>query len=133
VGPYFNHYAKRLLEGEAMFLVFPKSMMIPEILEHLEAPDFDDWLTATLIEKGSQQLSGDMGFNGNHLSAIGMADLWMLEVAQRTGRVWRGKFQVAFAKTDSEQPDSARLMEQEAGEVHFAFDTTSAEITFSPT
>jgi hypothetical protein len=116
-----------------MFLVFPKSMMVPEILEHLEAPDFDDWLTATLIEKGSQQLSRDMGFNGNHLSAIGMADLWMLEVAQRTGRVWRGKFQFTFAKTDSEQPDSARLMEQEAGEVHFAFDTTSAEITFSPT
>ena len=116
-----------------MFLVFPKSMMIPEILEHLEAPDFDDWLTATLIEKGSQELPGDMGFNGNHLSPMGMADLWMLEVAQRAGRVWKGKFQVTFAKTNGQQPDSVRLMEQEAGEVHFAFDVTSAEITFSRT
>jgi hypothetical protein len=116
-----------------MFLVFSKSIVIPEILEHLEDADFEDWLTATLIEKASRQFSGNPAPNGAHMFPRGMADLWMLEVAQRTGRVWRGKFQVTFAKTNGEQSDGARLLEQDVGEVHFALDVTSATITFSPT
>jgi hypothetical protein len=115
-----------------MFLVFSKSIVIPEILEHLEDADFEDWLTATLIEKASRQFSGNPASNGAQMFPRGMADLWMLEVAQRTGRIWRGKFQVTFAKTNGEQSDGARLMEQEVGEVHFALDVRSARITFSP-
>lgn len=115
-----------------MFLIFSESIVIPEILEHLQDADFEDWLTATLIEKASRQFSGNPASNGVHMFARGMADLWMLEVAQRAGSVWRGKFQVTFARTNAEQSDGARSMEQEVGEVHFALDVRSARITFSP-
>jgi hypothetical protein len=113
-----------------MFLVFPRSIIIPEILEHLEDADFEDWLTAALIENANQQL-GDQVFNGAHPRPSGIADLWMLEIEERTGKVWKGKFQVEFAKENGEHSDDARLMEQRSGEVLFALNTKSAEITFN--
>ncbi|HZC34603.1 MAG TPA: hypothetical protein VE242_03260 [Chthoniobacterales bacterium] len=115
-----------------MFLVFPQSIIIPEILEHLEDTDFEDWLTATLIESANQQLSRNGGSNGAHSSPGGIADLWMLEVAERDGNVWKGKFQVEFIEENGESSEDARLTGQEPGEVLFALNTKNAEITFKP-
>jgi hypothetical protein len=114
-----------------MFLVFPRSIIIPEILEHVEDSYFEDWLTAALIENANQQLSADLGANGSHLPPSGIADLWMLEIAERAGKVWKGKFQVEFTKENGEHSDDVRLMEQRSGEVLFALDIKSAEITFN--
>jgi hypothetical protein len=49
-----------------MFLIFPRSMMIPEILEHLEDSDFEDWLTAALIENATSGSIPDQRANGTH-------------------------------------------------------------------
>jgi hypothetical protein len=112
-----------------MFLILPRSMVIPEILEHLEEPDLEDWLTASLIENANQLPTGDLRANGNHSSPGGIADIWMLEIAERTGKVWRGKFQVAFAKGNGEQSRDVNLAEHRSGELLFALDTESAEVT----
>jgi hypothetical protein len=115
-----------------MLLIFPRSMIIPEILEHLEDPDFEDWLTAALIENANQQPAGDLRANGTHSSPSRIGDLWMLEIAKRTGKIWRGKFQVEFNKENDEHSPDLRLSEDRSGEVLFALNTDSAEITFNP-
>jgi hypothetical protein len=107
-------------------------MVIPEVLEHLEDTDFEDWLTAALIESSNQQPAEDLRGNGTHSSPSGIDDLWMLEIAKRTGKVWRGKFQVEFTQENGEHSDDIGLSEQRSGEVLFALDTESAEITFNP-
>jgi hypothetical protein len=106
-------------------------MIIPEVLEHLEDPDFEDWLTAALIENSSQQPAEDLRANGTHPSPSGIDDLWMLEIAKRTGKIWRGKFQVEFTQENGERSDDAGWREQRSGEVLFALNTESAEITFN--
>jgi hypothetical protein len=112
-----------------MFLILPRSMTIPEILEHLEDADLEDWLTAALIENANQPPAGDLRANANHSSPGGIADLWMLEIAERTGKVWRGKFQVEFAKENGEHSHDVNLVEHRSGELLFALDTESAEVT----
>jgi hypothetical protein len=119
---------KGLYEGATMFLIFPRSMIIPEILEHLEDADFEDWLTAVLIENAKPP-AGDLRPNGTHSSPGPIADLWMLEIAERTGKVWRGKFQVQFAKENGEHSQDVNLAEHRSGELLFALDTESAEVT----
>jgi len=113
-----------------MFLLFPRSMIIPEILEHLEDADFEEWFTAALIENANQSPAGTLRANGTHLSPGGIADLWMLEIAKRTGKVWRGKCQVEFARENGGHSHDANLMEHRSGELFFALDTESAEVTF---
>lgn len=54
-----------------MYLIFPESMVIPEVAERREDDDFEDWLTAALIESASQQ-----HLNGVEASARGVTDLW---------------------------------------------------------
>lgn len=115
-----------------MFLIFPRSMIIPEILEHLEKPDFEDWLTAGLIENATPEALPDLRTNGAHSSPSGIADLWMLEVTERTGKIWKGKFQVEFSETIGEHPYDVHLIENPSAEFLFALDTESAEITFTP-
>jgi hypothetical protein len=115
-----------------MFLIFPRSMVIPEILEHLRDDDFEDWLTAALIENANQQPAGGQRANDTHLSPTGFADLWMLEIAKRTGKVWRGKFQVEPNRDNGEHSHDVHMSKHRSGEVLFALDTESAEITFNP-
>ena len=115
-----------------MFLIFPRSMIIPEILEHLEKTDFEDWLTAALIENATPEPLPDLRANGTHSSPAGIADLWMLEITERTGKIWKGKFQVEFAEEDGEHSSEVQLMENASAEFLFALDTESAEITFNP-
>jgi hypothetical protein len=119
-------------EGEAMFLILPRSMIIPEILEHLEKTDFEDWLTAALIENATPESLPDLRANGIHSSPAGIADLWMLEITERTGKIWKGKFQVEFTGKDSEDSYDVQLMENPSAEFLFALDTASAEIIFNP-
>ena len=115
-----------------MFLIFPRSMIIPEILEHLEKTDFEDWLTAALIENATPEPLSDLRANDTHSSPVGIADLWMLEITERTGKIWKGKFQVEFSEKDGEHSHEVQMMENASAEFVFALDTESAEITFNP-
>jgi hypothetical protein len=114
-----------------MFLIFPRSMMIPEILEHLEDSDFEDWLTAALIENATSGSIPDQRANGTHSPPRGIADLWMLEITERTAKVWRGKFQVEFTEERADRSYDVDLMENRSAEFLFDLDTQSAEITFN--
>jgi len=114
-----------------MFLIFPLSMVIPEILEHLEDSDFEDWLTAALIENATPEPLQDLRANGTHSSPSGVADLWMLEITERTGKIWRGKFQVQFTEERGEHSYDVHLMGNASAEFLFDLDTESAEITFN--
>ena len=75
-----------------MFLLFPESIMIPEMIERLRDSDFEDWLTAALIDSANQQSASEPSPSDQQLSRSGVTDLWMLEIAERTGNVWRGQF-----------------------------------------
>jgi hypothetical protein len=114
-----------------MFLIFHRSMIIPEILEHLEDTDFEDWLTAALIENASQQPLADLRANGTKSTPRGIADLWMLEITERTGKVWRGNFQVELTEEPGEHSNDLDLVESQSRKLLFALDTESAEITFN--
>jgi hypothetical protein len=113
-----------------MFLIFPRFMIIPEILEHLKEGDFEDWLTAALIENATPEPLQDLPANDTHSSPDGIADLWMLEITERTGKIWRGKFQVEFTGERGEHSCAVRLIENRSAELLFDLDTESAEITF---
>jgi hypothetical protein len=114
-----------------MFLIFPHSMIIPEALERLEDSNFEDWLTAAVIEKASQPPPEEQRRNGSHSLANGITDLWMLEIAERTGKIWTGKFQVEL--NGKEREDLQETSPEPLGnELSFELDTQTAEITFQP-
>ena len=113
-----------------MFLIFPRSVIIPEALQCLEDANFEDWLTAALIETAKQPSSKDPYARGTERRASGVTDLWMLEMAERTGEVWAGKFQVAL--TNGDQPSIENWTEQRSGELSFSLDTRTVVITFQP-
>ena len=107
-----------------MYLILPESMVIPEVAGRREDDDFEDWLTAALIENASQQ-----HLNGVEASARRVTDLWMLEIAERTGKVWRGRFQVEFNKEDEESPENDSRPERV---IYFSLDTNTGEMRFTP-
>ena len=113
-----------------MFLVLPQSMVIPEALERLEDDNFGEWLIAALIEAASQPAVQDQFFYNAHQQATGITDLWMLEIAERRGKVWTGKFQVQINGGEEERPEADNLIELPVEELSFAFNTTTAEIAF---
>ena len=115
-----------------MYLTFPPSMIIPEALERLEDPNFEDWLTAALIESASQAPSEQLGTNGSHYLERDITDLWMLEIAERNGKIWKGKLQVELNGRNGTQPHTDSLMDHRSGELSFALDTRTAKITFHP-
>lgn len=102
-------------------------MVIPEVAERREDDDFEDWLTAALIENASQQ-----HLNGVEASARGVTDLWMLEIGERTGKVWRGRFHVEFHQEDEQPPENAITQEQGTGVFSFCLDTHTGEMSFDP-
>jgi hypothetical protein len=110
-----------------MYLIFPESMVIPEVAERREDDDFEDWLTAALIESASQQ-----HLNGVEASARGVTDLWILEIGERTGKVWRGRFQVEFNQEDEQLPEDASTQEQGTRVISFCLDTHTGEMSFDP-
>ena len=107
-----------------MYLMFSESMMIPEIAERREDDDFEDWLVAELIDSTNQEQ-----VNGIEPSARGITDLWMLEIAERTGKVWKGRFHVEFNKEDEESPENDSGPEQL---ISFSLDTNTGEMRFTP-
>jgi hypothetical protein len=113
-----------------MFLVLPQSMVIPEALERLEDANFEDWLTAAVIDAANQPGVEAPASNQVHPQATGITDLWMLEIAERRDKVWTGKFQVQITGSEEERPEPGNLMEAPAEELSFAFNTATAEITF---
>jgi hypothetical protein len=110
-----------------MYLIFPESMVIPEVAERREDDDFEDWLTAALIENANQQ-----HLNGIEASARGITDLWMLEIGERTGKVWRGRFQVGFNQEDEQLPKNGSTLEQRIGLISFCLDTDTGKLSFDP-
>jgi hypothetical protein len=59
----------------------------------LEDPNFEEWLTAALIESASRAPSVQLGADRTQYFARGITDLWVLEIAERNGEIWTGKFQ----------------------------------------
>lgn len=109
-----------------MYLIFPESIIIPEVSNRREDYDFEDWLTAALIENANQD-----GLNGNASSARGITDLWMLEIAERTGRVWRGNFHVEFDQGEEQTLRKATMPEPGNGVLSFSLDTATGEMTIT--
>ena len=109
-----------------MYLILPESMIIPEVINRREDNNFEDWLTASLIEHTNQQ-----GENDDKLSSQGFTDLWMLEITQRTGRIWSGNFQVGSSVEEGDGSRSAWMPEDGAGVLTFFLDTDTGEMRFS--
>jgi hypothetical protein len=107
-----------------MNLIFPDSMIIPELADRREDDDFEDWLVAELIETANHEHLNDI-----EPSARGITDLWMLEIAERTGKVWRGRFHVEFNKEDEESPENDSRPERV---IYFSLDTNTGEMRFAP-
>jgi hypothetical protein len=111
-----------------MFLLFPESIMIPEMIERLRDTDFEDWLTAALIESASQQSQSEQGSKKQPLSRSGVTDLWMLEIADRTGNVWRGSFHVEFEGDGKGEGQGVSLEEPQGELMSFAINTDTGEV-----
>jgi hypothetical protein len=109
-----------------MYLIFPESITIPEVSNRREDYDFEDWLTAALIENANQD-----GLNGHASSARGITDLWMLEIAERNGRVWRGNFHVEFDQGEEQASKQASMPEPGGGVLSFSLDTATGEMTIT--
>jgi hypothetical protein len=109
-----------------MYLIFPESMIIPEVSNRREDYDFEDWLTAALIENANQD-----GLNGNASSARGITDLWMVEIAERKGRVWRGNFHVEFDQGEEQTAKQVSLPDPGDGVLSFSLDTATGEMTIT--
>jgi hypothetical protein len=112
-----------------MQLMFPRSMVIPEALQRLDDANFEDWLTAALIETTSQTVPQNKGARDAHLLPVRVTDLWMLEMAERNGKIWTGKFQVELEKKEEERLAVERI-DLHPNEVFFVLDTQTAKITF---
>jgi hypothetical protein len=115
-----------------MFLLFSESIMIPEMLERLRDSDFEDWLTAALIESANQQSASEPSPNDQQLSRSGATDLWMLEIAERTGKIWRGSFRVEFETESNGEAQSVSLPESQGEVMSFALNTDTGEIKINP-
>jgi hypothetical protein len=115
-----------------MFLVLPHSMVIPEALQRLEDDNFEDWLTASVIETANQPTFQDGFSKDAHQQTSGITDLWMLEIAERRGKVWTGKFQVQIGAREEERSEAHNGTESSTEERCFALNTKTAEITFRP-
>jgi len=115
-----------------MFLLFPESIMIPEMLERLRDSDFEDWLTAALIESANQQSASEPSPNDQQLSRSGATDLWMLEIVERTGKIWRGSFRVEFETESNGEGQNVSVPESQGEVMSFALNTDTGELKINP-
>jgi hypothetical protein len=111
-----------------MFLLFPESIMIPEMLERLRDSDFEDWLTAALIDSARQQSPNMAMPNEHQLPRSAVTDLWMLEIAERTGDVWRGSFHVQFESERNAKGEDVGLEASNGQVMSFAINTNTGEV-----
>ncbi len=105
-------------------------MIIPEILEYLEEADLEDWLTAAFIENESQLPLDDLCTKGGFRSAGRIPDIWMVELTDRTGKLWNGRFNVEFTEERRNGLEAPPSIERQTGELLFTLDTETAEVTF---
>jgi hypothetical protein len=103
-------------------------MIIPEILDYLEETDLEDWLTAAFIENQRQLPLDHLCTNGGHRSAGRTPDIWMVELTNRTGKLWNGRFNVEFS--EERRNGTEPSLENQTGELQFTLDTETAEVTF---
>jgi hypothetical protein len=115
-----------------MFLLFSESIMIPEMLERLRDSDFEDWLTAALIESANQQSASEPSPNDQQLSRSGATDLWMLEIVERTGKIWRGSFRVEFETESNGEGQNVSVPESQGEVMSFALNTDTGELKINP-
>lgn len=109
-----------------MYLILPESMIIPEVLDRREDNDFEDWLTASLIENTNQQAE-----NADKSSSPGFTDLWMLEINRRAGRIWNGNFRVEYSAKTGDGSRSAEILEDGTRVLSFCLDSDTGEMRFS--
>jgi hypothetical protein len=105
-------------------------MIIPEILAYLEEADLEDWLTAAFIENESQLPLDELCTNGGFRSSSRIPDIWMVELTDRTGKLWNGRFNVQFSEELKNGLETEPKIEQQTGELLFTLDTETAEVTF---
>jgi hypothetical protein len=109
-----------------MYLIFPNSMIIPEVASRREDNHFEDWLTATLIENTNQERKDD-----SESSLPGITDLWMLEIAERNGKTWMGRFQVEFETGAPRSQSIPDRSDQTTGVLFFSINTDTGEMRFA--
>jgi len=110
-----------------MYLIFPKSMIIPEVADRREDNNFEDWLTAAVIENANRQEP-----NGGVASSRGITDLWMLEIGRRTGKIWRGQFDVEFNQEAGQALKNTGMLDGGTEVFSFSLDTATGEMRFTP-
>ena len=105
-------------------------MIIPEILEYIEDVDLEDWLTAAFIEHEQELPLQALCTNGSYPSASRAVDIWMVEITDRTGKVWSGKFNVEFFEESKNGSETEHRAEHQTGELFFTLDTETAQVGF---
>jgi len=109
-----------------MYLIFPQKMTLPGVTDHREDDQFEDWLTTVLIENTSRPRPE------NKESCLpGITDLWMLEIAERNGKTWTGKFTVEFERAAEGREVKRSRPEQWLGVFFFSLNVHTGEIMFA--
>jgi hypothetical protein len=109
---------------------FSMPMIIPEILDILEEADLEDWLTAAFIENESRLPLDQLCIDGGYRSPGQPPDIWMVELTDRRGKFWSGKFNVEFSKESRDGLENEGRVESQIGKLFFTLDTETAEVTF---
>ena len=105
-------------------------MIIPEILEYIEDADLEDWLTAAFIEHVHELPLEALCTDGGYPSASRAVDIWMVEITDRTGKVWAGKFNVEFFEESKNRSETEHRAEHQTGELFFTLDIETAQVSF---
>ena len=105
-------------------------MIIPEILEYIEDADLEDWLTAAFIENVHELPLEALCTNGGYPSASRAVDIWMVEITDRTGKVWNGKFNVEFFAESKNGSETEHRAEHQTGELLFTLDIETGQVSF---
>ena len=105
-------------------------MIIPEILEYIEDADLEDWLTAAFIEREQELPLQALCTNGGYPSASRAVDIWMVEITDRTGKVWNGKFNVEFFEESKNGTETEHRAEHQTGELLFTLDIETGQVSF---
>ena len=58
-------------------------------------------------------------------------DIWMLEMLDRRGKFWKGRFNVEFFKEHKNDRERGTTVESQTGRLFFTLDTETAEVTFN--
>lgn len=113
-----------------MFLIFPRSMIILEILEHLEDANFEDWLTAALTRTRTSNRQTTRAPTVLSIRQVVVLISGCYKSQSGMGRSGQANFRWnSIKKTESFRPALAGW-KTDLGEFCFALDTHSAEITF---